>query len=61
MIAMAMRGGCGFEREDFDLVFVFGVFTILSQYTAKVTVDTRLAASQTADKLVLRGAVALSG
>src|SRR5450759_372342 len=32
MIAMAIRGRCGFDREDFDLVF--GVFTMLSQYTA---------------------------
>jgi hypothetical protein len=40
MIAMAMRGGCEFGGEDFDLVF--GLFTMLSQY--KPTVETRLAA-----------------
>jgi hypothetical protein len=44
---MAVRGRGGSDREDFDLVF--GVITMLSQYTAKATVETRLAASQTAD------------
>jgi hypothetical protein len=34
MIAMAMRGRGGFKGEDFDLVFVFGAFAMLSQYTA---------------------------
>src|SRR6266478_7537313 len=37
MIAMATR--CGFCREDFDSVFVFGAFAMLSQYTANSTRD----------------------
>jgi hypothetical protein len=45
MIAMAIRGCCGLDRKDLDLIFVFGVFTMLSQYTAKFTVEARLAAS----------------
>jgi hypothetical protein len=43
--AMAVRGCGGLDRKDFDLVFVFGVFNMLSQYTAKFTVEARLAAS----------------
>src|SRR6266404_6128745 len=39
MIAMAIRGGCGFDRD-----LVSGFFTMLSQY--KPTVETRLAASR---------------
>jgi hypothetical protein len=39
MIAMAMRGGGGFKEEDFDLVFIFGAFAMLSQYTANSAPD----------------------
>jgi hypothetical protein len=53
MIAMAIRGGCGFDREDFELVF--GAFAMLSQYTANPTLETRLAASEIADNLVATG------
>jgi hypothetical protein len=58
-MAMAMRGRCGLDREEFDLVFED--FAMLSQYTANAAVETRLAASQTADDLVLRATVAPSG
>jgi hypothetical protein len=52
--AMVVRGGCGVARldgEDFAVVFflVPGFFAMLSQYTANASVETRLAASPTAD------------
>src|SRR5271156_6484313 len=34
MIATATRGRGGLKKEGFDLVFVFGGFAMLSQYTA---------------------------
>jgi hypothetical protein len=45
-MAIAIRGGCGSGREDFDLVFIVasGAFAMLSQYTANPSVETRLAA-----------------
>jgi hypothetical protein len=45
MIAMAMRGGCGLDGEDFELAFIFvlGAFAMLSQYTAKTGRGSRLA------------------
>src|SRR5260370_14242614 len=46
--AMEIRAGCGVE---FDLRFAFAM---LSQYTANAVVETRLAASQTAERALVK-------